>query len=407
MLSTASPRLFYFNALFDLELGGYPVDGARAAAREMTVLFAPLGTGRDHVLLDVGVPQAWQRYLSGYGIDAAQPLGAGDSGEEFSAVPWGWNETSAARLAGLAARSRHPDFLIVKAANSRRWCAAFNHATGTGVPGSRFCTTALEAQQAAAGLSGAFPLVAKPNFGGAGFGFVKIDSSEDLRAPCRRGITRLLNSGGFTLEPWCDRVYDVSSSCIIAEDGAIGDLRHYRCHTTSHGAFYAVSVGGADPCIERRRDELEHAARQAAQALARAGYFGPAGFDSFVYREKITGEERLAPVIEINARFVMSAIAHALHAKIGEGRQCLFRLLTRRRCALPDSYEALETLLGSDRYDPAKRRGILLATPLRVCHATEWVQPARSAFFLVAHSEDEAALMDKRLRDAVGLNQAA
>ena len=392
-------RLFYLNALFDLELGGHPIASVAAGAKEMTALFCFLGQADDRVLLEAEVRDDHWEYLSRCGIEVCRPLGPKENADGFSAVPWGWNDPCVKRLAALGARCRFPDLSVVKQVNSRAWCAAFNRESGTGVPGSRFCASMEEVREA---LGDSFPLVAKPNFGGSGFGFVRIDGADELSGPKKSRLNRLIGSGGLTLEPWCDRICDLSSSCAIGENGSIGDLRHYRCHTTSHGAFYAVSIGGADPFLDCYRFDLERAALLAAGAIARTGYFGPLGFDSFVYREPRSGEKRLAPVIEINARYVMSAVAHALHSKIGSGRPCLFRFITRRRCSLPDTYHALDTLLGEDRYDPRRGTGVVALSPLRVNHGTNLTQPARSAFFIVGSSEEETFAMDRRLGVAVG-----
>lgn len=394
-------RLFYFNALFDLELGGYALSSAAAAARGMAVLFAFLGDRDDRVLLDADIKDDYWEYLSRCGIVVCRPLGRDENAHAYHAVPWGWNERCVARLAACGARCRFPDLSSVKKVNSRSFCSAFNRESTTGVPGSRFCTSGEEVREAFAALAGAFPIVAKPDFGASGFGFIHITAGAEPSVPLARSIERLLSSGGCTVEPWCDRLCDVSTSCSIKNDGTIHDLRHYRCHTASHGAFYAVSVGGNDPFIDRYHDDLERAALLAAHALSKLGYFGPVGFDSFVYRDATSGIDRLAPVIEINARHVMSSIAHALHEKIGSGRRGFLRLLSRRFCTLPDSYKVWETVLGNDCYDPNERKGIILLTPLRVSHAAGWSPPSRNVFFIVAQNEEEVAAMDGRLREAL------
>jgi hypothetical protein len=399
--AAATPKLFYLNAMFDLELGGYPVDKVKNAAFEMSALAMLLGNDADRVLLDSEIPREFRSYLEKKGISTASPDIPGESGKGFEAVPWGWNVESAARLTSLDIVCDHPDLVIVKKVNGRSFCAGLNAATDTGVPGCVFCANIAEAREAAERLAGQFPLVAKPQFGGSGFGFVRIDDVAAFGKPPKRGIGRLLNRGGFTLEPWCARIYDVSSSCRIGKNGAVTGLCHYRCHTTESGAFFAVSLGPTDPVIDPWRDRLTEAASAAAAALAQNGYFGPAGFDSFVYRDRVSGRELLAPVIEINARHVMSAIARALHEKVGLDRYSLFRFITDRHAALPDSYGSLERILGDDCYDPSKRRGALPVTPLRISQAGGWRQPARNAFFIVAERENEVLAMDDRLRNRI------
>jgi hypothetical protein len=164
--------------------------------------------------------------------------------------------------------------------------------------------------------------------------------------------------------------------------------------------FYGVTLGGgADPVIEKYRDDLESAANSACKALVGAGYSGPVSFDSFVYREAASGNERLAAIIEINGRYIMSTIAHALYSAIGNDRSCWFRFLGRSSCAIPATYDECRNLAGRDWYDPAARKGVVFLSPLRVSHGGNWVQPVRSAFFMVGSGRDEIAAMDDRLRN--------
>jgi hypothetical protein len=301
---------------------------------------------------------------------------------------------SSARLGGLGAQCRHPDFAIVKTVNSRRWCAAFNRESGTGVPGSRFCETREDFNRAIEALEGSFPLVAKPAFGGSGHGFVKIAGADTLTAALFHRLDGMILHSGFTLEPWCERLHDISTSCTIGDNGEIRNLRHYRCHINSHGAFFGVSLGVSDPIIGSYEGDLERAARTAAAALAAEGYFGPVSFDSFVYRDAPSGASRLAPAIEVNARYVMSSIAHALYENIGPGRCCLFKLVGRKKISLPESYGELQRILGKNLYDPRQKLGILPISPLRVKHARAWTQPARSAFLISAKTPEELQVME-------------
>ena len=110
------------------------------------------------------------------------------------------------------------------------------------------------------------------------------------------------------IEPWCKRVYDFSSSITIQKNGSISSIRHQRSVSNMHGAFIGIYLAPEDPVIEKYVSIQEKAVRNAAQALSDQGYFGPAGFDSFAYID-IDGKERVAPVIEINARHSMSDVA--------------------------------------------------------------------------------------------------
>lgn len=392
-------ELFYLNALFDLELGGYPVESVRAGALEMGSLFAFCGTMDDRTLLDVKVPDEYWNYLDSLALPYAPVLSSSDNPADFSGVAWGWNTKSADRFSSIGVRSHHPDLQVVKKVNNRSFCASFNAATNTGVPGTRFCTSMDDVRKAADDLKNRFPYVAKPAFGGAGFGFVTITAPDAIEGSASGGIQKLLLQHGCTIEPWCDRLHDISSSCIIRDIGTAADLRHYRCFTNKRGSFYGLALGGeTDTVIQKYQPDLENGAALAIDALKNAGYFGPVSFDSFVYRDTRSGEERLAGIIEINGRHIMSTIAYALHSSIGTDRSGFFRFLGRKICSLPARYEECRDRLGKDWYNPEERRGVIILTPLRVAHGKQWTRPVRSAFFIVGLNSDEVLAMDNRLR---------
>jgi hypothetical protein len=390
--------IYYFNALFDLELGGYPMERDRAGALEMSSLFSFCGTGRDRFLLDIAIRDEHWTYLKKNCIPHALPFYTTDTPTDFNGIAWGWNKKSAERFQALGVHCKHPELSVIRTVNGREFCAKFNAETATGVPGSRFCKSAEDIRFAVHALKNNFPFVIKPTFGDPGFGFIIINSPDEMDGEPGRKIDRLIAQNGCVVEPWCERVYDVSSSCVLKSDGSIDSLRHYRCYTGKRGTFYGVVFGGTNPIIEQHREKLEQAVRHACRALTREGYFGPVSFDSLVFKDNKSGHLMLAPVIEINARYTMSFIAHALYSSIGCDRCCFFRFINRRLLSLPETYSAWEEYCGADCYSPEKRKGIITLSPLRVSHSAQWIQPSRSAFLIVASSEDEMVAMDARLR---------
>ena len=194
--SGSSPKFFFFNPLFDLELGGYPIDTVAASARQMSPLFALMGTSQDRILLDVNVPDAYWEYLDHNGIDHALPPGKREDLAGFEAVPWGWNESSLERLTRAGARCDHPPIETVRAVNGRAWCAAFNADTGTGVPGTRFCADEQEFNRVLEDLEGSYPQVVKPAFGASGYGFVRMRDATGFSPDQRRAIGGLIARGG-------------------------------------------------------------------------------------------------------------------------------------------------------------------------------------------------------------------
>jgi hypothetical protein len=131
------------------------------------------------------------------------------------------------------------------------------------------------------------------------------------------------------------------------------------------------------------------------------GYYGTAGFDSFVYREK-NKIEKLAPVIEINARHSMSDIAHALRNRLEKNKFCFFRVMSSRRCTLPDTYRKWLDMIKEDHFNVSTQNGVILVSPIRVNRDGIHVQPQRCVFFMAAPSEKELFDMDTRLRIVLG-----
>ncbi|MBN2036515.1 MAG: ATP-grasp domain-containing protein [Chitinispirillaceae bacterium] len=391
-------RLFYFNPLFDLELGDIPHEKVATSARQMSVLFALMGDASDRVLLDAEpLPEYWD-YLDENGIDHCAPVREKEDLSQYQAVAWGWNRQAVDRLKGLGARCVHPDLSVVKTVNSRAWCAALNRATETGVPGTRSCTTSEEVTAACKALQNRFPLVIKPRFGASGHGFIKITTRESLSGALHDRVRLLCEAGGCIVEPWLERTRDLSSSGVINRDGSFLDMTHYECRVTVHGVFYGVVLRPERLLIDRCHTRLERAVQSAAGMLAHAGYFGPAGFDSFLYRDNASGKEMLAPIVEINARQVMSALARVLYDKTGRSGHGYLRLFGRKKITLPEHYAAVYDCLGDDRYDPATGRGILLVSPLRFAGSRGEVRPARSVFYISARNAPAVQGMDARLQ---------
>lgn len=383
-------KLYYFNSLFDLELGGYSTISLQRAAAEMSVLFAPVGTSSDRILLDTIVDNSYWEYLQRHGIQTATPYTAAEGGE-YEGIPWGWNDLSRVRLEQHGATCDAPISECVTLVNSRKYCHQIGVKYGTGIPESIYCTNKEEIIAAFKKLPDRFPLVIKPDHGSSGFGFFHCSSADDLN---NINFDLLCKKNGVVIEPWFDKVYDFSSVCTISPDRSISPFRHLRAFTNNRGTFYGIYLAPHDPIIDFWRDLLEEKVQVVAAEVAKTGYFGTLGFDSIVYRTD--AGLRLAAVIEINARHVMSDLAVIIRDRCAPQQHCLFRTLSKKRLRLPDSYLQLQR--NDSCFTFNENKGCLLITPLRVCHEEQWVQPYRNALFLAADSEEELFSLDQRLR---------
>lgn len=83
----------------------------------------------------------------------------------------------------------------------------------------------------------------------------------------------------------------------------------------------------ADPLRGSVENVLERAAFFVGEALAREGYTGPFGVDTFIFKNAL-GEPEILPIVEINPRHTMGRVALALSRRIAPGRTGLWLHIT-------------------------------------------------------------------------------
>ncbi len=398
MLNKTDQHLYYLNALFDLNLGGYATGKNSRSASEMSLLFAYMGDENDRVLLDVEMPEDFLYYLHSIRVKPLDPVG--QKKESLYPVPWGWDVHTCEKFNNIGLKCDNPDLSIVKEVNSRRFHNIISNKHGLGVPGSTYCASAEDYLKTIKMFEGG-ELVVKPSFGGSGFGFRFLKNREQEIDFAE--IETLMQHGGVVIEPWCKRVYDFSSSIFIHKDGSLSSIRHQRSFSNKYGAFIGIYLAPEDPLIDKYKFIQESAVKNAARTLFTQGYFGPAGFDSFIYTDH-NEKENIASVVEINARHSMSDVAHAIRNRYAPQRWCFFRLMSKRRCCLPGDYNIWKDLINGDHFNPDTQEGVILLTPLRLRLGNSSVQPLRNGFFISAKSERELFERDERLRRVLEKN---
>ena len=269
--------------------------------------------------------------------------------------PWGWSPDSARLLAPLQAclpaAETGMDWHPTQAAYFRKsWSAAllreFLQELDGSVPwlADEHCVgvechsiEALEEQASIWRQKGVDHLVAKGDLGAAGRDQMhwQTEALEDWQ---RRRLEKLLAIHKcIVLEPWLDKVFDLSAQIEIEAPGQgryldwtrffTDGLGHYR------GACVSQRLAGLDTETkrflygngqdQRRLQKLfEMLTVRLAAHLAPSGYVGPLGIDAFVYRQN--GTLQLKPVVEINPRFTMGRIALALIRRINSARTGLW-----------------------------------------------------------------------------------
>lgn len=109
---------------------------------------------------------------------------------------------------------------------------------------------------------------------------------------------------GLMVEPLVERVADFSLHGRLAREGSVVRGRPVTVENHADGAFADARPAGANELLAGELDALRAAFDRAADALARAGYFGPFCIDAFRWRDP-DGTLHFHALSELNARFTM------------------------------------------------------------------------------------------------------
>ncbi len=158
----------------------------------------------------------------------------------------------------------------------------------------------------------------KPRIGTSGRGRVS-GRAGHLDVAGRRGLAGLAARGGAILEPWFDRVADLSAQYWIEPGGRpelLGTTRQLLAdsgiYLGNEGVFAIDQEGGLQVRSGHPADAplIDDTTRLVERAAA-AGFHGPCGVDAFTYRDPVDDDksEALRSIVELNARFTTGTIA--------------------------------------------------------------------------------------------------
>ena len=201
--------------------------------------------------------------------------------------------------AGAAAPAA-PALEILRRVNHRRFCAEL----GQTLPGAHYVETRAELTEALEVAAPGSPWLLKRPFGFAGRGRRRVSAGRLDPADLRWVEASLRTGEGLQVEPWAARVGDFALHGFVDPGGEVtlGAPSEQRCDESGAWAGSARCEAGALTADEQ--GALASSAREAADALHRAGYFGPFGIDAFRWRAE-DGGLRWNPRCEINARYSM------------------------------------------------------------------------------------------------------
>jgi len=369
------PVVHLFDPTTETELahgGGYQPDARTRVRTEdleaLPLLYAPPD---DVVLVRKEPTLPFLRSLREAGWSLAEPVVADVDAPRIDAPsldriarvqPWGWTPRLAKRLAPL--RSRSDDEVVPEvgwssaAFDKVRALAALEVLTADDDPRlssrqtvGRVANTFDEARSHLAALGDdGWPTVAiKARFGTAGRGTIRVLDGQ-LTEPQRGWIRRTLSrQGAVIVEPWLDRVFDLSVRFVMDREGEVEIEGVGRFVVDARGQYLGAVLGrlaagmpsevvrwlhgdGKDPrwldAVSRR------IADEAAYVLDPSGYIGTVGVDAFVYRDR-DATLRLRPLVEINPRVHMGHVAVHLARRLAPGAVGLWWL--RRRQDVPEA----------------------------------------------------------------------
>ena len=324
-----------------------------------------LSCARDDAVLLREKPSAgFLRHLQslGFAMPEFVEYGAGELADTPFAArkvtalrPWGWSPDSARFLEPLAGGlPEHGDGICwseeVRRLYAKSWSAArlgefLANATedflcGDEVVGSA-CATVEDVLTQIARLPDA--VVIKAIYGSSGRD--QIHCRDRVLRDGQRGWLEniLVQQGEVVVEPWLDKVIDLSLHVDVAADGTAALRGWTRFLTDGRGQYRGSLVGqiasgldvevkkflygaGRDP---RRLVQLgERLAAFLAAPMAAVGYRGPVGVDALIYRDG--GGLKLKPVVEVNPRTTMGRVALGLRQRVNSARTALWVVLSAR-----------------------------------------------------------------------------
>jgi len=379
-----SPNTHYLNSDFDLSLRPRPRQLERPRlvrqVRELSVQ-ALLGTrAGDSALVQVEVPQEFLAHLADCGLPIPTLLRHPTIDPATQFRPFGWNVEAIELNRRHIRPAEHPPFEVVRRVNSRSLALELEADLDPGgPPGSVIESPAeLDAFLSCAPPDGEW--VVKAEHGHAGLANRRLGRPHLTPADRRFVDARFAEDDRLVVEPWLSRQRDW---CVVFD--APFDRSALRIHETVYtrdgaliGALFEPGAGVSGPWFE----ELAGMAERVASKLDGEGYFGPVCVDAFNWRDGPRSGLRV--LVDLNCRRSMSDGAYRLWQRLAAERTLYYRFFNRRKLSLPEDLSPALAALGPQRFDPAQRRGILLASPLKVAAEGESWRPAKLAVAFVA-----------------------
>jgi hypothetical protein len=393
------PRTHYLNADFDLSLRPRAPRVSRAKLnRQIQELSSQALLGAsdgDAALVRAVIPDEFLDYLAACGIGVPRVLVHPHIDPGIPLEPFGWNAEAAALNQRFDRPQQHAALDVVCQVNSRRFAAELEQALGDGATAGTVVSGVDELESFLSYAPADSDWVFKAEHGNSALAN-RLLHAPGLSAADRRFVEgRFAEDDSGVVEPWLQRERDW---CAVFDAPFVP--ARYRIHEaicTRDGALIGALFGEcrfADPAWAA---VLHETAVSAAAKLVEAGYSGPVCLDAFSWRD---GKAlRLRPFVDLNCRRSMSDGAYRLWQQSFSGRLLYYRFFSRRRLTLPDTFAELVAALGERRYDPSRRSGILLASPLEMGNEANRWRTSKLAVVIVGTDREAVFEMDDWFRE--------
>jgi len=393
------PKVFVFNPEFELNLAegyaGYtPPKAIRELKRDLEMLPMFLARADDVVLVSEPVCPQFLADLKRRGYTTPEFVLYDDSRPKISASsplsgrliegcePWGWDHGIAQFLQPLAKRFRQGSEelseRVIKGVDlaSKSWLAERQvdiiqslpqqireHCITQTLPGTISHMAALKPMLSAWRALGYTEAVVKAPLGSAGRGALKVNLHHQPDPKSLRWIERVLSQQGrVVVEPWYERLMDLSYLFRVHGDGQIDGLGQTCFITDESGRYrgtflgaikhvvprelspFFYRAGGHDKWVWQAAEHVIHALRPRLQACQ---FTGLAGIDLMLVRD-VDGTPKLRIPLELNPRPTMGHVARRLAQPLGSSAVGLWLLISRKEIG-SKGYTSFEDFLVKTR----------------------------------------------------------
>jgi hypothetical protein len=227
--------------------------------------------------------------------------------QDVEIVPWGWTESVVTLAKARGWRCALPSLDVVRRVNSRAFRFALEQEWNVGLAGAALANSLAELDRTIL-QSGAAPRgwLLKANFGMSGREAVR-GHGRSLEENIRNWAEKRFIAGPIVFEPIVERVAEAGIQFEIPQSGPPQLVGIAPLLVDRSGVYRGSRFGSSATEIEHWQPAADVGMR-VAQTAQRLGYFGPLGIDAMQFRDE-TGEIRLRPLQDLNARYTMGRLA--------------------------------------------------------------------------------------------------